>query len=1544
MLIPSKFNGYHNGARTLHISMGGGGGGGTTQTTSTVQNTNIPAYAEPYVNTMLGATQKQLFNTSEVGGTPAVAATYDDQGNQLTAGTAAIPGYTSIDGFKPYQAYGGTYDAQGKQLSYDPTKGIAGFTPDQLAAQKGIMGLQVPDQYRTAGLGMESVYNDMKTNAYTAPTNLGYTATGAKAETAGKSQDAIGSGYTSDKATAGTAGTSQNAVGTGYTSEAAKAATAGTSQNAIGSGYTSTAAKATDAATTGLGYTSSNAKATDAATTGLGYTSSDAKVTNAGTTGLGYTSRDAASQGYTSRDATSQGYTAAQSAAINAEAARLGVAPEAVAAQFRGPQDIASTNVSSGAPLTAFQMNAAQSQYAPTLTQYGMGAAPTVATKSFVDKGTAESYMSPYMQQVVDVQQREAQRQSDIAGQAQQAQAARSGAFGGSRDSIMRAEGARNLATQKSGIQAQGLQNAFQQAQQQFNAEQGYGLQGQIANQQAGLTVGQQNLGAQLGIQQLGTQTGTQIALANLSNSQQAAVQNQAAQLQAQGMTSSQALQAALANQSSGLQAAQANQGMAFNTSAQNAQLAQQAALANQSMQGQYGITQGQFSQAANMQTSAQAQQAALANAAATSAASQFGASAANQAQLANAAATSAASQFGASAANQASLAYAAAANQASLFGAGASNQAQLANAAAANQLAAQNAAQQSAASQFGAGASNQAQLANQAAANQMAAQTAAQQSAASQFGAGASNQAQLANQAAANQMAAQNAAASSAASQFGAAAGNQASLANQTAANQMSQYNAGLSQQTALANAAAANQATQFGIGAGNQASLANQTAANQMAQYNAGLGQQTSLANQAAANQAAQFGAGAGNQASLANQAATNQMAQYNAGLGQQTALANQAATNQAAQFGAAQGLTSAQTTAQYGLAGNALQLQAANQYAGLGQQQLAAQQGILSMQNQVGAQQQALDQAAKNQAIQDYANAQQYPLMQLGTMSNMLRGLPMQASTTNQYAASPNPLSTAIGTIGAGASVYNAMAPRSAAGGEVKGYAKGGILSYDMGGEVESQLENMDEKGLQAQARESSSPSIRKIAQRLLRERQMSKPQGAGAMGVQYQAAQPQMPSYKPGGIVAFAAGDTVYGGPSTEAGGEEDAKIGMQERLAQPAPMTPPAGGIMTAAPTTPIPSGPTAGRAMQQAPNIPDFMKAEYADTEKRMNAPLSSFMAERQAAMREAGVADAAVGQQEQRAAMMAEKANMADEKDRQKYMRLAEFFASWGSTPGPVLVAGLNALQKTVPNIVADEREQKKARREIDKSIADLDNATRLEKRGEVDAAMSLKLKAAEDMKALNMKFIDYQSRRESDASSFAATKYSADMQAESERLRARTATLDRAARRETDDDLKRINAYNAASGRELNLISKISDQMKLLAPDYETVKTAEMNAKQNDGKMTPAFVPAYEAAKKKIADQEAVWAKQKEQAARDSELTYSRIRINPQAAKDYTKPGAAPAAAPAAAPSGPISGDFQAPPAAAIAALKTNSSPARKADFDAMFGPGAADEYLGK
>ena len=77
-----------------------------------------------------------------------------------------------------------------------------------------------------------------------------------------------------------------------------------------------------------------------------------------------------------------------------------------------------------------------------------------------------QSRMSPYMQNVVDIQKREAQRDADIRRQQLAAQAVGARAFGGSIDAIQQAEFDRNLQQQLADIQATGQQAAFQQAQQ----------------------------------------------------------------------------------------------------------------------------------------------------------------------------------------------------------------------------------------------------------------------------------------------------------------------------------------------------------------------------------------------------------------------------------------------------------------------------------------------------------------------------------------------------------------------------------------------------------------------------------------------------------------------------------------------------------------------------------------------------------------------------------------------------------------------------------------------------------------------------------------------------------------------------------------------------------------------------------------------------------------------------------------------------------------------------------------------------------------------
>jgi len=106
------------------------------------------------------------------------------------------------------------------------------------------------------------------------------------------------------------------------------------------------------------------------------------------------------------------------------------------------------------------------------------------------------------MQNVVDIQQREAQRQADIARTQRGAQAVGAGAFGGSRQAIMEAEAARNLAMQKGDIQAQGLQSAFSTGREAFMQDQARALQAQQMNQQTGLSAGQSGLQAMMQAQQ----------------------------------------------------------------------------------------------------------------------------------------------------------------------------------------------------------------------------------------------------------------------------------------------------------------------------------------------------------------------------------------------------------------------------------------------------------------------------------------------------------------------------------------------------------------------------------------------------------------------------------------------------------------------------------------------------------------------------------------------------------------------------------------------------------------------------------------------------------------------------------------------------------------------------------------------------------------------------------------------------------------------------------------------------------------------------------
>lgn len=183
---------------------------------------------------------------------------------------------------------------------------------------------------------------------------------------------------------------------------------------------------------------------------------------------------------------------------------------------FTGAEGLGYSPYSTGAAagLQGLAQQAGQTSFAPSTLDY-----KDVQSQQFGQQA-ADQYMSPYMQSVVGIQQREAQRQADITGTQRNAQATQAGAFGGNRQAIMDAEAARNLAIQKGDIQAQGLQSAYAQAQQQYNADQAQRMQAALANQtayQQKQQLGEQSkqFGAGLGLQ--GLQAGMQ-GYQNLGN------------------------------------------------------------------------------------------------------------------------------------------------------------------------------------------------------------------------------------------------------------------------------------------------------------------------------------------------------------------------------------------------------------------------------------------------------------------------------------------------------------------------------------------------------------------------------------------------------------------------------------------------------------------------------------------------------------------------------------------------------------------------------------------------------------------------------------------------------------------------------------------------------------------------------------------------------------------------------------------------------------------------------------------------------------------
>lgn len=111
------------------------------------------------------------------------------------------------------------------------------------------------------------------------------------------------------------------------------------------------------------------------------------------------------------------------------------------------------------------------------------------ALQGFNNPSQTQSFMSPYIQNVIDVNKAEALRDAQKQLVGANLASARQGSYGGARNALMQSETDRNLQTQMGKIQATGMQNAFDSAQKMQQAQatglnqagQTYGQLGQVS-------------------------------------------------------------------------------------------------------------------------------------------------------------------------------------------------------------------------------------------------------------------------------------------------------------------------------------------------------------------------------------------------------------------------------------------------------------------------------------------------------------------------------------------------------------------------------------------------------------------------------------------------------------------------------------------------------------------------------------------------------------------------------------------------------------------------------------------------------------------------------------------------------------------------------------------------------------------------------------------------------------------------------------------------------------------------------------------------------
>ena len=492
-----------------------------------------------------------------------------------------------------------------------------------------------------------------------------------------------------------------------------------------------------------------------------------------------------------------------------------------------------------------------------------------------------------------------------------------------------------------------------------------------------------------------------------------------------------------------------------------------------------------------------------------------------------------------------------------------------------------------------------------------------------------------------------------------------------------------------------------------------------------------QSAMEGQRQQAQAAQAGAFGGSRQGLVEAERQRNLMQQQAdiyGKGTQSAFEQ---ARQAQQFGA-----------DLGLRGMGQGLQAGQALGELGQQQFGQQMGLMGKQLEVGGQQQQYEQNRLNQVIQDYATSQQYPFMQLGILSNMIRGQPMQAMTTQSYQAQPSYLQQGIGALG----MLNTMQGGKKEGGAIKEMASGGIAS----GLNDYELRDMSKRlGDDQLGKKVSDPNTDPDTKDILGGEMARRSQTRKAAGV----------GMASGGILAFAKGseeaidnpfdDEVPGGitptkfiDATSSKGLKN-ELKKEEKKAEKkvAPKT--SSGITGESPEFRQQMkeiGPALEARKQVSPyeqNLRDAVSKEAAKTPQ-------SFLDE-QKAMYEAAGADPKFFEKARTpiTKQMEELGSRAEDKKR---IREAQAWAMFGSTPGPMLATAMKSYSAYLEQTITDEEDLAKAKAELNKSMFELDKAEYLEKTGNANAALKAKHDSFTTLSDLSYKVATLTGKREED------------------------------------------------------------------------------------------------------------------------------------------------------------------------------------------------------